>query len=91
LIIFIIACITLCDFCGSLSPNNSPNAFAMICHVTPNLSFSQPHCIISPPADSFSHNSSTSSWVSQFTKNEIAGENLNAGPPFNAMNSCPSI
>ena len=40
---------------------------------------------------SFSHNSSTSSCVSQFTTNEMAGENLNCGPPFNAMKSCPSI
>jgi hypothetical protein len=25
------------------------------------------------------------------TKNDMAGENLKAGPPFNAMNCCPSI
>src|SRR6058998_684553 len=79
---------TLCDFSGSLSPNISPKADGMIYHDRPYLSLSQPHLLFCPPAESFSHNSSTSSCVSQFTKNDMASVNLNCGPPFNAMNSC---
>src|SRR5437763_17143388 len=81
---------TLFDFSGSLSPNIWPKADGIICHDSPNLSLSQPHLPFSPPADSFSHSSSTPSCVSQFTKNEMASVNLNCGPPFKAMNSYPS-
>src|SRR5437899_4500085 len=81
---------TLCDFSGSLSPNILPKAEGMICHDRPYLSLSQPHLLFCPPAESCSHNSSTSSCVSQFTKNDMAGEKVNCGPPFNAMNCSPS-
>ena len=78
-------------FTGSLSCINSPRTVGTICQDRPNLSVSQPHWDFAPPSDSFSHNSSTSSWVLQFTTKEIAGENVNVGPPFRAMNSWPSI
>src|SRR6266852_2257095 len=78
------------DFSGSLSCNISPKAEGTTCHDTPYMSFSQPHLDFSPPSESFSQNSSTSSCVSQFTTNDMASVNLNCGPPFNAMNSCPS-
>src|SRR5918911_267494 len=81
---------TLSDFLASLSCNISPKSLGTICHDTPNLSFSQPHCSSSPPSESPFQSSSTSSCVSQFTKNDMAGENLKTGPPFNAINSCPS-
>src|SRR6059058_1910153 len=81
---------TSSDFLASLSCNMSLKTLGTICHDTPNLSFNQPHCSSSPPSESFSHKSSTSSCVSQFTKNDMAGENLKTGPPFNAMNVCPS-
>ncbi len=29
--------------------------------------------------------------VSQFTTNDMAGQNVNTGPPLRATNSCPSI
>jgi hypothetical protein len=45
-------------------------------------------CSTCPPSESFSQRSSTSSCVSQLTRNDIAGENLKIGPPFNAMNRC---
>src|ERR1700680_813763 len=78
------------DFSGSGSLISLPKAVGITCQDTPNLSSSQPHLFFFPPSQSFSHISSTSSCVSQFTKNEIAGEKVNCGPPFNAMNSCPS-
>src|ERR687887_624323 len=82
---------TLSDFSASLSCIISPKTLGTICHETPNLSFNQPHCSTSPPpSESFSHRLSTSSCVSQLTRNDIAGENLKIGPPFKAMNSCPS-
>src|SRR5229473_48650 len=81
---------TLFDFSGSGSLISLAKAVGMICHETPNLSCSHPHLSFLPPSESFSHNSSTSSWVSQLTKNDTAGENVNCGPPFNAMNGCPS-
>src|SRR5258708_9700104 len=81
---------TLADFSASLSLSISPKAVGMICHDSPYLSLSQPHLCFSPPAESLSHKSSTSSCVLQFTKNDMAGENLKCGPPFNAMKSCPS-
>src|SRR5437870_386191 len=88
--IWSIAFMTFSDFFASLSCTISPKILGTICHETPNLSFNQPHCSSSPPSESFSHKSSTSSCVSQFTKNDMAGENLKTGPPFNAMNCCPS-
>src|SRR5437899_12925205 len=80
---------TLSDYRASLSCNISPKTVGTICHDRPYLSLSQPHCPCSPPSESFSHSSSTSSCVSQFTKNEMASVNLNCGPPFNAINVCP--
>src|SRR6202049_2163045 len=84
------ACMTLLDFLASLSCNNLPKMEGMICHDRPYLSFSQPHLSFLPPSESFTHSSSTSCCVSQFTNNDIAGVNMNCGPPFRAMNSCPS-
>src|SRR3972149_9809250 len=82
--------ITFSDLSASLSCNISPKTVGTTCHDTPYLSLSQPHCSLSPPSESLSHNLSTSSCVSQFTTNDMAGEKLNIGPPFNATNSCPS-
>src|SRR5690349_1411321 len=63
----------------------------MICHDRPYLSLSQPHLLSSPPsAVSLSHSSSTSSCEWQFTRKEIDSLNLNSGPAFSPMNSCPS-
>src|SRR5919199_5929399 len=81
---------TFSDFSASLSCIISPQTLGTICHETPNLSFNQPHCSCSPPSESFSQRLSTSFCVSQFTRNDIAGENLKMGPPFKAMNLCPS-
>src|SRR5437016_9244649 len=50
------ACMTRCDFAASLSLNNSPKTVGTICHATPNLSLSQPHCASWPPAESFFQN-----------------------------------
>src|SRR3989441_12833855 len=80
----------LSDFLASLSCNMSLKTLGTICHDTPNLSFNQPHCSFSPPSESFSHKSSSSSCVSQLTKNDMAGENFKTGTPFNAMNCCSS-
>src|SRR5205085_9096026 len=80
----------LVDFTGSGSCSNLPNVDGMICHDNPYLSFSQPQLFLSPPSESFSHNSSTSCCVSQSTKNEMAGVNVKCGPPFSAMNCRPS-
>src|SRR6266508_2643541 len=85
-----IACMTLFDFSGSLAPYNSPKTLGTTCHHRPYLSFSQPHLDFSPPSESLSQNSSTSSCVSQFTTNEMASVNLNRGPAFKATNSWPS-
>src|SRR6266567_4657554 len=84
------ACMTLFDFCPSLSFSSLPKTEGMICHDRPNLSFSQPHRSFLPPSESFSHSSSTSCWVSQFTKNDMAGVKVNCGPPLSAKKSCPS-
>src|SRR6266487_111831 len=81
---------TSSDFFASLSCNMLLKTLGTICHDTPNLSFNQPHCSFSPPSESFSHKSSSSSCASQSIKNDMAGENLKTGPPFNAMNCCPS-
>ena len=85
-----IARITRCERSGSGSMSSSPSTVGTICHDTPNRSSSQPHSPCVPPSDRDSHRPSTSSWVSQFTTNEIAGVNANSGPPFSATNSCPS-
>src|SRR2546422_675527 len=88
--IWISACMTLSDFFGSLSCNILLNTVGTICQDSPYLSFSQPHCPSSPPSESFSHSSSTSFCVLQFTTNDMASVNLKCGPPFNAANACPS-
>src|SRR5262245_16105039 len=80
----------LADRTGSLSFSMVMRTLGMICHDTPYLSVSQPHCCVCPPSASFDHKESTSCCVSQFTKNEIAGVNLYCGPPLSATNSCPS-
>src|SRR5713226_3312754 len=77
-------------FSASLSCSILPKTDGTICHDRPYLSFSQPHLCFSPPSESFFHRSSTSCCVLQFTKNDMAGEKVNCGPPFSAKNSCPS-
>src|SRR6266542_705649 len=63
----------------------------MICQDKPNLSSSHPHRTALPPAASTrSQSRSTSSWLSQDTKSEIAGVNLCCGPPFNAKKVWPA-
>lgn len=59
------------DFFGSGSCSNLGKAVGMICQDNPNLSFSQPHWLSSPPAVNLLHSSSTSFCESQFTSNEI--------------------
>src|SRR5712691_7945665 len=81
---------TIFDFWRNLSCNILPKAEGMTCQDKPYLSYSQPHLPSSPPSESFSHSSSTSRCVSQFTKNDMAGEKVNCGPPFRAKKSCPS-
>src|SRR4030095_10980527 len=85
-----IASMTFFDFLASLLPSNSLKTVGTICHDNPYLSLRQPHRDFCPPAESFSHNSSTSSCVLQSTPNEMASVNLKCGPPFNAMKSSPS-
>src|SRR5262249_42901977 len=58
LTIFRSACITRFGFPGSLSWSSRNRAVGTICHETPNLSVSQPHCTFAPPAESFSQYSS---------------------------------
>src|SRR5579859_4202596 len=84
------ACITRCAFSGSGSLINFPNSVGITCQDRPYLSFNQPHFDFSPPLESFSQSSFTSSCVSQSTKSEMASVNLNFGPPFRAINFCPS-
>src|SRR5512134_2413213 len=81
---------TLSDLAASGSLIISMMPEGTICQDTPYLSLSQPHSTSSPPSVSFSHSSSISFCVSQFTNNDMAGANGNAGPPFNATNGCPS-
>ena len=50
--IFSIAAMTRLDFSGFLSCNIMPKTVGTICHETPNLSSSQPHCTSWPPAAS---------------------------------------
>src|SRR5437016_1800553 len=80
---------TLLDFSESLSCSIVIKTEGMTCHDRPYLSVSQPHRCFPPPSESFSHISSTSCCVSQFTKNDTAGEKENCGPPFSATKSCP--
>src|SRR5205809_2410342 len=77
-------------FLRPLSPSITPKMVGLICHDKPYLSLSQPHGPSSPPSESSSQNLSTSSWVLQCTENDMASVNLNWGPPFNAVYSCPS-
>src|SRR5713226_1277240 len=84
------AFMTLFAFSASLSCNSFPKTVGTICHDRTYLSLSQPHLPPLPPCESFSHSSSTSCCVSLFTKKDMASENLKCGPPFSAMNSCPS-
>src|SRR5271155_5129876 len=84
------AFIARADFSASLLCKSSPRIEGKICQDRPNLSVSQPHRFVCPPAESFSHSSSTSSCVSQLTNNEMAGEKVNWGPPLSAKNCCPS-
>src|SRR5262245_48302101 len=84
------ASITLLDFSGSGSFSISIKAVGTICQERPNLSLSQPHGCSSPPAESFDHSSSTSSWDWQGKKNDTASVNLYWGPPFKAVNCRPS-
>ena len=74
---------TLSALARSLSCNILTRAVGTICHDTPYLSFSQPHCCAysSPPADSSSQYQSTSACVSQGTWKEIASLTLKTGPP----------
>jgi hypothetical protein len=64
-----------------------PRTLGTICHDTPNLSVSQPHCWIVPPAESLFHSVSISFCVRQLAMKETAGENVNCGPPLSARNS----
>src|SRR5467141_4335614 len=77
---------TLFAFSGSLSCSSFPKTEGMTCHDSPNVSFSQPHLPFSPPSESFSHISSTSSCDSQFTKNDTTGVKVNCGPSYWSMN-----
>src|SRR5437899_2965068 len=89
LIFFIlsIASMTRFDLVGSESRNSSPRMAGLICHERPNLSLSHPHGPFSPPSESFSQYSSTSSWDLQSTDSEIPSVNLKCGPPLSATNS----
>ena len=81
-------------------PNMASTAFAelsrldksagTICQLSPNLSFSQPHRLSLPPAESLAHYSSISSCESQRTTNETASENRYCGPPLRAVKIWPS-
>src|SRR6266568_3081565 len=81
------ACMTRCDFAASLSLTSLPKTVGTICHESPYLSLSQPHCTSLPPAESFLQNLSTSACVLQFTTNEMPSVNLKCGPPLSATNS----
>src|SRR6185312_3598870 len=90
--ICIIACMARCDLPGSLSPISSSNLSGVICQDIPNLSFSHPHWLSWPPsAVSLDQYSSTSCCVLQWTTKETDSLNLKFGPPFNAVNSTPSM
>src|SRR5580765_1857718 len=52
LTIFKSASMTRCDLAESLPLNKSLKIAGTICHETPNLSLSQPHCCSLPPAES---------------------------------------
>ncbi len=55
----------------------SSMTFGTICHETPNLSFSRPHCSAAGWSESLPQWSSISFWVSQCTMNEIASLKVN--------------
>lgn len=57
---------TRSDLSGFFSFTISPTNVSTICHGTPYLSLVHPYCSMAPPADSRSHNASTSPCVSQF-------------------------
>src|SRR5262252_548559 len=78
LIFFILrrASIARFAFPGSGSPAKLSATVGIICQDTPYLSLSQPHCDSSPPSHSLSQNQSTSSWVLQSTRNDIASVNF---------------
>ena len=76
-----------CDRPGSGSPSSSDSAVGMICQDRPYRSLSQPHGPSSPPSESADQKASTSSCVSQLTRNETASVKLWSGPPFRAVNS----
>src|ERR1041385_820891 len=80
---------TALDFLGFGSLISLLKAEGTICHDRPNLSFNQPHLPFSPPCESFSQNSSTSCWLSQLTRNDIASVNLNFGPALRPINCWP--
>src|SRR5215475_13377991 len=84
------ACRTLSARAGFGSLSIVGKTVGTICHGSPYLSFSQPHCPASPPSDSCSHIRSSSSCVSQCTMNDTASVNVKCGPPLSARNSCPS-
>lgn len=77
---------TCWDLTESGSLSRPVRSFGMICHDSPNLSFSQPHAPSSPPSLSFAQSSSTFSCEAQSTMSETASLNLKSGPPFSAMN-----
>src|SRR5471032_2168310 len=89
-VIFIIAETARCDAALSAVFNSSSNARGTTCHETQYLSVNHPHCPFCPPSDSLRHRVSTSSCVSQYATSDMAGENLNCGPPFSATYSAPS-
>ena len=89
-LIFSIAAITRCDFSRSGSAISSDSRVGTICHDTPNRSLSQPQGPSSPPSLSLLQYESTSSWSLQLTSSEIASLKVKPGPPFSAVNRCPS-
>src|ERR1700724_777498 len=81
-----IASMTLFDFSGSLSPNILPRAVRNDSPRQTILIFEPAASVFFTALENFSHSSSTSYCVWQFTKNDIAGVSVNCGPPFRAMN-----
>src|SRR3982074_2883273 len=67
-----------------------PNEAGTTCHETPNRSLSQPQGPSSPPSESRTQSSSSSSCVSQVATKEKASVNANDAPPSKAVYSCPS-
>ena len=79
-VIWSIACRALADRSGSGSPSSSPSAVGMICQDRPYRSLSHPHGPSSPPSESADQSASTSSCVSQLTRNDTASVNEWCGP-----------